>query len=245
MEITFRRVYPWAILPTKRRIDTAPKEEEARLLAENFKVARASRSQEFCWSWRAGQEIGWTIHSPVTVPMDAIHDFEAVCADHPDAIRQIANQAGATENWAFRDDQGRVERMHFTRRAGWTALFDFRVADGSYQRMFTMNGQGSVEWSLGWEAVIPPNYSILLLPYEPIENLEVLTGVLSGSQLAKRSGRTNGLSLGVRPQGPVTIQRGQPIARIILLHSDSIRARAVFEEGGDPAEKGVGVPLSA
>lgn len=237
MEISFRKVHPWAIVPAKRKIDPAPKAEEARLLEEHFLYARASRAPEFCWPWRAAQELGWVIHSPITVQMDALNDFEAVCPESPEAMRQVANLAGATENWAFRDANGNLERMHFTRRAGWTAFYDFRGTDGVSQRMFAINGQGTLEWTLGWDVTIPPNYSILLMPYDHACNPEVLVGLLTGAQLAKRTGRTNGVSIGIRPRGPVTVERGQPIARVVVLHADSLRARAATDEApGTQAE---------
>jgi len=239
MEVIFRALHPWAILPKKRSIDRKPVEEEARLLEDHFVWARASRAPEFCWPWRMGQEIGWVIESPVTVTMDALHDVEAISPPDAESIRHLSQLAGASENWAFRDSNGKVERMHFTRRGGWTALYDFRVADGSVERMFWLNGHGTLEWVMGWEAVLPPGFSLLLMPFENITNLEVLIGVLPASSLAKRAGRTNGFSIGIRPRGPVTIRRGQPLARIILLHADSLRVRAnVDTEATDTSSEG-------
>lgn len=224
MDINFRAVQPWALLPRKLKIDPKPKMEEARLMAEHFVWVRKSRSVELCWPSRAAQELGWVIDSPVTVTMDALHDVEALGPEH--ALRQMSALANGTENWCFRDSAGKPERMHFTRNAGWTALYDFKVQNGQVERMFYLNGEGSLEWILGWEVDLPASHSLLLIPFEPIANLEVLTGLLPGGGVAKRAGRTAGFGIGIRPTGPVTIRRGQPIARIILLHSDSLRDKA-------------------
>ncbi len=224
MEVTFRLVHPWAILPRKQKIDPQPKRDEARLMAEHFAWVRASRSPELCWPWRQSQELGWIVESPVTVTMDAIHDVEAICP--PDKLRHVSMITNATENWSFKDDAGESQRIHFTRNAGWTALYDFIVPGRGTERMFFINGLGSVEWVLGWEAEIPPSYSILILPFGSIPNLEVMMGVLDSRTLTKRHGHTNGLAIPIRPTGKVTLQRGQPIARIILLHQDSLKARA-------------------
>ena len=227
MEITFRKVHPWAILPKKPKIDPKPKREEARLMAEHFAWVRASRSAELCWPWRMSQELGWIVESPVTVTMEAFHDVEALCP--PDKLRYVSMLANATENWNFNGDDGKSQRLHFTRNAGWTALYDFIVPGGGMEHMFFINGLGSVEWVLGWEAVIPPNYSMLILPFGPIPNLEVMMGVLEARTLAKREGQTHGISIPVRPTGRVPLQRGQPIARIVLLHEDSLKASAASD----------------
>lgn len=223
MEVTFRALHPWALLPRKQKIDPEPKKEEAELMEEHFAWVRASRSPELCWPWRMSQEAGWVVESPVTVTMDAIEDVEAMCA--PDKLRYVSMLANATENWNFNGADGRSERIHFTRNAGWIALYDFLV-HGRPERMFFINGRGTVEWVLGWEAAIPAGYFLMFLPYEPIPNLEVLTGILDGKSLGKRVGHTNGFALAVRPTGPVKLERGQPFARILLLHPDSLRVRA-------------------
>ena len=54
VEVVFRAVYPWAILPRKIKIDVQAKEEEARLMEEHFRWVRCSRSAELCWPWRLG-----------------------------------------------------------------------------------------------------------------------------------------------------------------------------------------------
>jgi len=221
MEVSFRKVYPWAILPRKVRIDPAPKRDEARMVEENFRWVRISRSAELCRPWRLAQEVGWVIDSPVSVTMDALRDVQVACP--PEAVRVVTNLANATENWTFNAGQ----RIHCTRTAGWLALYDFRNKDG-FTRMFWANGQGSVEWVMGWDVSIPPNYFVMLLPYQTIPNLEVISGVLDAKSLLRPPGRIS-FSLAVRPTGPVSLTRGQPVARLILLHPDSFKVKANIE----------------
>jgi hypothetical protein len=222
MQVTFRQVFPWAILPRKVKVDPEPKREEARLMEENFRWVRTSRAAELCRPWRLAQEVGWVIDSPVSVTMDALHDVQVDCP--PEALRQVTNLANATENWLVE----RGERIHCTRTAGWLALYDFRHED-RYTRMFYVNGQGTVEWVMGWDVTIPPSYFLMLLPYEPIPNLEVISGVLDAKSLLKPLGRRIGFSLAVRPTGPVALRRGQPVARLILLHPDTFTVKANVE----------------
>ncbi len=156
--------------------------------------------------------------------MDALHDVEASCS--PQDARTVNLRTNCTEVHSH-SDQGDVIRAHFTRNAGWLRLYDYRDGDRNGV-MFHANGQGSVEWITGWGVTIPPSYFIMLMPYTPIPNLEIIVGILNAKNL-NRPGKT-GLSIGVRPHGPVTLVRGQPIARMILLHPDSVHATASFEE---------------
>lgn len=225
LEVSFRQVCPWALLPRKIKIDVKAKQEEVRIFEENFQWLRISRSEELCWPWRMGQEIGWVVDCPVNITMDALHDVEARGAPHEQ--RTLSMLTNCTEVWSYNDDQGQLQRVHYTRNAGWIGLYDYRVGD-TFHRMFFTNGQGSVEWVMGWEVRIPIGYFLLLLPYEPIRNLEVIMGVLDAKNL-KRPGKS-GMSIAIRPTGPVTLKRGQPIARIILLHGDSLRAGTSVED---------------
>jgi len=237
MEITFRALYPWALLPRKIKIDPQPKQSEVRVVEENFRWLRISRSPELCWPWRLGQELGWVIESPVSVTMDVLHDVEV--HGPPEALRNLGMITNSSENWSFSDPDGSPERIQCTRMAGWLALYDFRNGD-EYNRMFFANGQGSVEWIMGWEVRVALGYFVLLMPHEPIPNLEIIVGVLDAKSL-KRPGR-NGLAIAVRPTGPVTLTRGQPVARLVLLHADSIRERATFDAFDTPAPGPAGSP---
>ena len=110
MQVTFRAVHPWAILPRKIKIDPKPKQEEAQLMAEHFSWVRASRSSELCWPWRLSQEIGWVVDSPVSVDMDKLNDVEAM--GPPDKLQYLSMITNATENWQFADAEGNPERIH-------------------------------------------------------------------------------------------------------------------------------------
>ncbi|WP_280868497.1 hypothetical protein [Streptomyces sp. SAI-127] len=42
-------------------------------------------------------------------------------------------------------------------------------------------------------------------------------------------GEDNGVSIAVRPTRATTVRRGQPIARIVLLHADSLQTKGLYE----------------
>lgn len=91
--------------------------------------------------------------------------------------------------------------------------------------MFVPNGQGTLEWRLGWAATIPTGTFLMVLPppdHAP-NGLHVTTGVIPAKTVNAMTDR-GGMSIAIRPEHPVTVHGGQEIARIMLLHPDSLRA---------------------
>lgn len=238
MEIRFHPRYPWAILPRKLKIDVQSKEEEIRLMDEHFRWIRQNRSAEVCWPWRMAQETGWIIDSPVTVDMEALGDLEVYHSEPADSafFQEIT---GSNLAWGRPGDPEQVKHHIIARRGGWMRLYDF-VSDQGWKSMFQPNGKGTVEWTLGWKVHIPPGYYLMLMPYERIPNLEVETGFLDHKTLERMNGEF-GVPIAVRPTGPVSIRRGQPVAKIMLLHPDTLRAQMkVSDEPFTGAEVGGG-----
>ena len=89
--------------------------------------------------------------------------------------------------------------------------------------MFIPNGQGTIEWHLGLTIDIPDAYFLLVMEAHRIQNLEVPVGVLDRHTLLKMND-TLGISIAIRPTGDSVLKRGQPIARIVLLHPNSLKA---------------------
>jgi len=94
--------------------------------------------------------------------------------------------------------------------------------------MFILNGQGSIEWRLGWEIQIPNNYHIMVMPLDDLMDINIISGILS-SNIVEQINRDSGMSIAIKPQRNIFIKRGQAIARIILLHSDSLAIKARFD----------------
>ncbi|MGW4889960.1 hypothetical protein [Streptomyces murinus] len=114
-------------------------------------------------------------------------------------------------------------------RTNWLHLYQFR-AEAGWENMFLPNGAGSVEWHLGWNVELPRGYFLMVAPLETgPEGLEVPTGVIS-STVCGRMTQGQGFGIAVRPTRPVTIARGQHIARLILLHADSLRATSTTQD---------------
>lgn len=55
--------------------------------------------------------------------------------------------------------------------------------------------------------------------------LEVPTGILDHRTVQRLNAET-GFSIAIKPRRSVQLRRGQPFAKILLLHPDSLRAKA-------------------
>ncbi|MBW4717319.1 hypothetical protein [Saccharothrix obliqua] len=90
--------------------------------------------------------------------------------------------------------------------------------------MFVPNGSGTVEWRLGWGIRIPDRYLLLVLGAGH-PGLEIPLGILLARVVNAMTDR-GGFSLAVHPTEPTTVRRGDPVARVVLLHPDSVQAHA-------------------
>ncbi|MFE7572110.1 hypothetical protein ACFU76_35050 [Streptomyces sp. NPDC057539] len=171
-----------------------------------------------------GKELGWEVRSPVDVAFSPLDQIELDGVTEPEAAGRAANR---TELWQREKSHLAVEKT------SWLHLHQFATSRG-WENMFLVNGAVSVEWRLGWAAEIPRGYFLLVLPLEGVTGIEVSAGVLSSTVLT-RAAQEHGVSIAVRPTVPVTVRRGQPIARIVLLHADSPQARGVHDDTAEAA----------
>jgi hypothetical protein len=211
------RLYPWAILPGKRHIDRAEAREEAQLLAGHFRYHRQFRRAEACPPWVMGQELGWVLCSPVTVELGQLDDVQLAAHDGA-ALHEAGQLFGREEFWR------RGEGFIATARNDWLRTHQFRGPDGEWQGMFLPNGQGSVEWRLGFALRIPADYFLLVSALNDADGFTVPTGVLTDRQV-NRTWDDGGFSIALRPDRRAIVNRGQPIARIVLLPRESLQAR--------------------
>ena len=207
----FQRLHPWAVLPEQRAADIDAAKERERLYRENFQYLRAARQPEFCAPWVLGQRIGWRILSPVDVTVTPLPQVEISGDDSAAAAAAVGKQ----EVW-LRSGTGLAMD-----RPPWLHLYRFRDGEG-WGNMFVPNGQGTVEWRLGWS---PDDYqplSIMVFPSEEVPDLGVLVGVLTPASLERM--QPTGFSVAFRPRTEVSIARGQEIARAVLVGPESMRA---------------------
>lgn len=224
VEVPFRQLQPWAVLPSKYQVDRQRSRNDAEIYRENFRFVRAERRPEHCAPWAMGRELGWQVHSPVDIAFSPLDQTELDGVSEPEAAGRAANR---TELWQREKTYLAVEKT------GWLHLHQFRTGRG-WENMFLVNGAGSVEWRLGWTADIPHGYFLLVLPLENTPRLEVTVGILSSS-ITARMATEHGLSIAVKPTAQTTVHRGQPIARIVL-HADSLQAKGLYQDDIAEAE---------
>lgn len=216
MEVIFNKKYDWAVLPTENKIDWKRKKETAELYKHNFRWIRKNRVPELCWPWRLGQEIGWQILSPIDVMMSPVETLEVNCSK--DELGHFAKLSEYNELWK------RESSFLATKRSNWLRLFEYRT-DKGWESMFIPNGDGTVEWHLGWEIQIPKEYFLFIFPFEYNSKLEIPIGVLSSAMVDKLNAST-GFSIAIHIHDYIKIKRHQPVARFILLHKSSLKVNA-------------------
>lgn len=219
ISVRFHKMQPWAILPAKLEVDRSAARETAEIYLKSFRYARAERRPEQCPPWVMGTELGWRVHSPVDIDFTELPQIEIDAGADAEMAAKAANRP---ELWTR-------ERSHLAvGKTSWLRLYQFQTERG-WENMFIPNGAGSVEWRLGWGADIPRGYFFLILPGSQFGPLEVPIGVMSSTVVSRLTAQ-GGMSLAVRPPAaPVRVTRGEEIARIIVLHADSLQAAAEYE----------------
>ncbi|MFD4246837.1 hypothetical protein ACFWP3_35400 [Streptomyces sp. NPDC058525] len=149
--------------------------------------------------------------------MKPLDDTDVAVPDTEDP-HQVGRSLGRQGMWQ------RGKDWIATANSTWLHLGDYRNAADGWEAMFLPNGLGTVEWRLGWAVTIPPGTFLMVMPPPdgPPDGLTVPLGVIP-AEAVNRMGERGGMTIAVRPHRDVTVHRGQDIARIVLLHSDSLR----------------------
>ncbi|MFD9574652.1 hypothetical protein ACFWBI_33130 [Streptomyces sp. NPDC059982] len=215
-EVTFRKLQPWALLPVKPRVERAAARAERDAYQASFRYLRIPRLPADCPPWVLGQELGWTVRSPLTLTMSPLHDVGLAVPDSDDP-QQVGRRLGGQGMWQ------RGKDWIATTNSAWLHLGDYRTPHG-WEGMFVPNGLGTVEWRLGWSAILPTGTFLMIMapPDGPPDGLTIPLGVIPAKAVNAMADR-GGISIAVRPDRDVTVHRGQDIARIVLLHPDSLR----------------------
>lgn len=215
----FKQLTPWAILPEKPDIDQRSIRTEAALYESNFRYLRFGRKRELCPPWIVGQRIGWQVSCPVPVTLHPLDDvqFSVPPAESPETV---GRKHDVNELW----DRGGA--WVGTRNGSWLQRYDYMHAE-QWTSMFTPNGEGTVEWRLGWSCEINDDQLLVVLTEEK-STLTVPFGVLTSKQLEAMNSR-GGISIPVRIDMTRTVTRGEPIARIAVVPKGILNLDATYE----------------
>lgn len=213
MKITFTKNYNWAILPKKKKYHISEYDHRD-LYDSNFRWVRKTRQKELCMPWRIGNELGWYILSPIDILMSPVDDVE-IHLDEKE-LEDTQKFLGFKNLWK-RDDS------YISVSNDWMKLYQYRGVNGNWEAMFIPNGEGSIEWRLGFSIKIPKGYSLLLCPIEGAEKYEIPFGLLPEKYVNEMSSG-DGISIAITPKVKFQLSRGEPFARIILIENETINA---------------------
>lgn len=155
----------------------------------------------------------------MTAEVGPLNDIDIAVPEGED-LREVLSRNNMLEAW------NRDGCWIATGSGSWLRSCDFRTDDG-WRAMFVPNGAGTVEWFLGWSISIPESFFLMILPLSR-EDIEVPIGVLTSRMIDDMTVR-GGFSLPFRPRRSTKIERGSPIAKICLIHPDTIHASARLE----------------
>lgn len=204
--VRFAAKYPWAIVPDRPRAEPRP----ASVPEGASRWLRSERTQRRCRPSAQATRLGWTVRSPIAVQMAPVPQIEVDA--EPDDLSELAAALPDRALWRREASYLAIDRR------SWIGLHQARFGE-AWEAMFVPNGEGTLEWHLGWTVDIPPTHALLVLP-EPASPVTALTGLLDAASLG-RIGRQRGMSIAIHPRR-ATIQRGDPVARLVLLHPDSL-----------------------
>lgn len=214
----FKKNLPWVYLPSARTERNVKPEDND--VFNSFRYMRLSRRRENCWPWRLFDQMGWDIHSPVDVTLEPLIDIEMSAALTEDEVYSIAKTANLSELWR------RGESYIAFPSSNWIRLYDFQVEDG-WMPMFTPNGQGTIEWNLGWSLDIPESMAVMIMEGDvPLKGLEIPGGII----ISKKNRDFTGFSIALDIKERTTIRRGDVIARMIPISKSSLRVQSEFIE---------------
>lgn len=205
MKVIFKREFEWALLPEKKQFSSSDFDNK-KLYENNFRWLRQNRKKELCFPWRSGNELGWYICSPIDVTLYPLEDIELSL--DPKELENIHKVLGFKNLW-------KREGSYISVSNDWMKLYQFKGNTSSWETMFIPNGEGTIEWRLGFSVVIPDEYSILISPLEGDLGYSIPFGLLTKKHLSSMNSN-GGISIALNPLKKVKLSRGAPIARIIV-----------------------------
>lgn len=201
--ITFRRLIQTAILPEKEKL------AKPELLDREARWIKNRRVKGVCWPYRSAKELGWTLYSPVDVAIHPLSEIQTTM-DKPEEFARLKQLADMDE-WVQKDDI-----LLGVKPSSWYKIHEYEY-EGRYRSMFIPNGEGTLEWRLGWSVDIPDDHLLLIQPIEMKDaRFIVHPGLLMGTSVQSVQLHL-GLPIAFEPLQPCKIIRGEPLAKLFVL----------------------------
>ncbi len=201
--ITFRRLIQTAILPEKEKL------AKPELLDREARWIKNRRVKGVCWPYRSAKELGWTLYSPVDVAIHPLSEIQTTM-DKPEEFARL-KQLTDMDEWVQKDDI-----LLGVKPSSWYKIHEYEY-EGRYRSMFIPNGEGTLEWRLGWSVDIPDDHLLLIQPIEMKDaRFIVHPGLLMGTSVQSVQQHL-GLPIAFEPLQPCKIIRGEPLAKLFVL----------------------------
>jgi len=201
--ITFRRLIQTAILPEKEKL------AKPELLDREARWIKNRRVKGVCWPYRSAKELGWTLYSPVDVAIHPLSEIQTTM-DKPEEFARL-KQLTDMDEWVQKDDI-----LLGVKPSSWYKIHEYEY-EGRYRSMFIPNGEGTLEWRLGWSVDIPDDHLLLIQPIEMKDaRFIVHPGLLMGTSVQSVQLHL-GLPIAFEPLQPCKIIRGEPLAKLFVL----------------------------
>lgn len=201
--ITFRRLIQTAILPEKEKL------AKPELLDQEARWIKNRRVKGVCWPYRSAKELGWTLYSPVDVAIHPLSEIQTTM-DKPEEFARL-KQLTDMDEWVQKDDI-----LLGVKPSSWYKIHEYEY-EGRYRSMFIPNGEGTLEWRLGWSVDIPDDHLLLIQPIEMKDaRFIVHPGLLMGTSVQSVQQHL-GLPIAFEPLQPCKIIRGEPLAKLFVL----------------------------
>jgi hypothetical protein len=220
-EVRVWPLYEWALPPVPRRVSAEAARRTAALYEEHFRWVRRPRVGELRGASRLWSQVGWSIPSPVDIPLTPVHDVDVLFDAGDSAAGEITNGGGLRDRPPLA-----------VPRTDWLRVFQFRTQTG-WESMFIPNRDGTIEWRLGWAVEIPRGYFLAVAAAEEAEERWSIPGGAMSSSSLERMSSSGGMAIAVRPTRTVRVRRGETVARMMLLHTDSLHAHFVADGVGE------------
>lgn len=213
-QVKFFKFHDWALPPVKEIINLPATD------ASSIRWFSKERVKGACYPYKLGKQIGWTILSPIDIEIHPVDEVQI--RGTQDDVLEVGNITGI-DFWVQRDGT-----FIGIKPAGWFQIMQAKV-NGIWQGLFIPNGEKTFEWRLGWGVVIPEDYMMLIQPIEGQENFIIHPGLLFSKSLDKFN---YGLGQGIafEPKNRHKISRGDPLAKILIIHKSSLDIEAEVEE---------------
>ncbi|WP_281200514.1 hypothetical protein [Staphylococcus schleiferi] len=206
MNINILELFKWTELPKKGATGNLSNQYEG------LRWLSQERVKGKCWPYKLAIETSLEVLAPFDITCEPLVETQVSVNDEMELNK--LSEFTETTFWIKR------EKIYIgIRNSNWFRLYQY-FSNGSWHPVFIPNGQGSLEWRLGWGIEIPEGYSILIQPIEGESRFRIHPGILNEKKLKEMNDSGLGLSIAIEPIVEHKINKGDLLCRIYVVKLD-------------------------